>query len=120
MLYSYTHPIYIYADPVTGKAIVVKTGMGSSAALTTALIAALLQYFDVISLPSSTTSPSDSTSTSTNQQRLTSSTTPSNTTSLQASPKGEEEYNVYQLKRDKTILHNLSQLSHAIAQGKIG
>ena len=111
---------------MTGKAIVVKTGMGSSAALTTALIAALLQYFDVISLPSSTTSIANS---STNQHPLTppktTLNTTSNSTSLQSTSnkevyKGEEEYNVYQLKRDKTILHNLSQLSHAIAQGKIG
>ena len=65
-------------DPATGKMEVAKTGMGSSAALTTSLVAALLQFFSVVRLG----------------QR-----------------KADE---------DRKIIHNLSQLAHAIAQGKIG
>lgn len=61
-----------------GKAIVSKTGMGSSAALTTALVGALLQWFEVTRL------------------------------GLRA---GME---------DRKIVHNLAQLAHAAAQGKIG
>lgn len=65
-------------DPLTGKMEVAKTGMGSSAALTTSLCAALLQFFAVVRLG----------------QR-----------------KADE---------DRRIVHNLSQLAHAVAQGKIG
>ena len=55
-----------------------KTGMGSSAALTTSLVGALLQWFGVVRLG----------------QR-----------------KGDD---------DRRLVHNLSQLAHAVAQGKIG
>lgn len=65
-------------DPCTGKLLVSKTGMGSSAALTTSLVGALLQYFSVIRL---------------------------------GHRKADE---------DRSVLHNLAQLCHAIAQGKIG
>ena len=61
-----------------GNAEVVKTGMGSSAALATSLVGALLQWFGVIRLG----------------QRA-----------------GGE---------DRRVLHNLAQLAHAVAQGKIG
>jgi phosphomevalonate kinase len=60
-----------------------KTGLGSSAALTTSLTAALLSYLKIIDLPSS------------------SSPTPGQSTSLD-------------------IVHALAQLSHCLAQGKIG
>ena len=65
-------------NPVTGKMEVAKTGMGSSAALTTSLVAALLQFFGVIRL---------------------------------GHRKADE---------DRRVVHNLSQLAHAVAQGKIG
>jgi phosphomevalonate kinase len=55
--------------------------MGSSAALTTALVAGLLQFFDVIHL---------------------------------------QDVNRNARFADRTIIHNLSQLVHAVAQGKIG
>lgn len=61
-----------------GHAIIEKTGMGSSAAMTTSLVGSLLQWFGIIRLGSRC---------------------------------GEE---------DRRILHNLAQLSHGIAQGKIG
>mmetsp|Transcript_1012 Transcript_1012/g.1113 ORF Transcript_1012/g.1113 Transcript_1012/m.1113 type:complete len:557 (-) Transcript_1012:189-1859(-) len=61
-----------------GLVEVVKTGMGSSAALTTSLVGALLQWFGVIRL---------------------------------GYRHGEE---------DRRIVHNLAQLAHAVAQGKIG
>jgi phosphomevalonate kinase len=61
-----------------GKPIVSKTGMGSSAALTTALVASLLQFFGVTRL----------------NCRV-----------------GDE---------DRKLVHNLSQLAHAVAQGKLG
>jgi len=66
-------------DPDTGKMEVAKTGMGSSAALTTSLVGALLQWFGVVHLDNDSLSI-----------------------------------------ESKRIIHNLSQLSHAIAQGKLG
>lgn len=79
-------------DPATNKPIVIKTGMGSSAALCTALMSSLLQFFFLIDLPSSASFKSRS--------------------------------NAYgfteRLERDKMILNNLSQLAHAVAQGKLG
>jgi phosphomevalonate kinase len=65
-------------DPVTGELVVAKTGMGSSAAMTTSLVAALLYWFEVVSISGSSS------------------------------------------EEDLRIIHNLSQLAHAIAQGKIG
>lgn len=61
-----------------GVVEVIKTGMGSSAALTTSLVGALLQWFGVIRL---------------------------------GFRHGEE---------DRRVVHNLAQLAHAVAQGKIG
>ena len=61
-----------------GKVEVNKTGMGSSAALTTSLVGALLQWFGIIRL---------------------------------GMRKGDD---------DRQIVHNLAQLAHAVAQGKIG
>ena len=62
----------------SGQVIVNKTGLGSSAALTTSLVGALLQWFGVIRL---------------------------------GLRKGDD---------DRRIVHNLAQLAHAVAQGKIG
>ena len=62
----------------SGQVVVNKTGMGSSAALTTSLVGALLQWFGVIRL---------------------------------GLRKGDD---------DRRIVHNLAQLAHAVAQGKIG
>ena len=69
--------LYITPDE-DGNIEVVKTGMGSSAALATSLVGALLQWFGVIRLG----------------HRV-----------------GGE---------DRRVLHNLAQLAHAVAQGKIG
>jgi len=79
-------------DETSGKVLVAKTGMGSSAALTTSLVGVLLVWFGVVSLPSS----------------------PSSTEigdTQQISSTGDAH---------KKIVHNLAQLAHAIAQGKIG
>ena len=73
-------------DKETGALVVHKTGMGSSAALVTSLVGALLRYFDVISLPTASTVAVD------------------------------DENISYGIK----IVHNLSQLCHSIAQGKVG
>lgn len=67
----------------------VKTGMGSSAAMTTALVASLLHYFGIVRLPTAEGSGS----------------------AVSANVSDS---------RDKAILHNLAQLAHAIAQGKLG
>ena len=56
---------------------VAKTGMGSSAALTTSLVGSLLQFFDVVDLSRKSSG-------------------------------------------DLSIVHNVAQLAHSIAQGKIG
>ncbi len=70
-------------DMNTGEVIVAKTGMGSSAALTTSLVGALLKYFNCIALYAL-----------------------------------DKESNGHT--KDRRIVHNLSQLAHAVAQGKIG
>lgn len=80
-------------DPVSGRPMVVKTGMGSSAAMTTALVASLLHYFGIIRLPAA-----EATSTASSA----------------------EQKNAGVPSEDKALLHNLAQLAHAIAQGKIG
>lgn len=67
-----------------GNAIVAKTGLGSSAALTTSLVGALLHWFGVVHLPNYSESTTANTAT------------------------------------DFSIVHNLAQLVHANAQGKIG
>ena len=66
-----------------GNIEIVKTGMGSSAALTTSLVGSLLQYFDVVDI---------------------------------SAP--DELNGVFG--KSKRIVHNLAQLAHPIAQGKIG
>lgn len=67
-----------------GKAIVSKTGLGSSAALTTSLVGALLAWFGVVVLPTAGTT------------------------------------GVIVTAEALSMVHNLAQLVHANAQGKIG
>lgn len=67
-----------------GRAIVAKTGMGSSAALITSLIGALLQFFGLVSLPSASSKANTDTE------------------------RGGIE-----------LVHNLAQLCHCQAQGKV-
>jgi phosphomevalonate kinase len=62
----------------TGEVEIAKTGLGSSAALTTSLVSSLLQWFEV--------------------------------TRVGLRPDSE----------DRRVVHNLAQLVHANAQGKIG
>jgi phosphomevalonate kinase len=64
----------------SGNLQVSKTGMGSSAALTTSFVGALLQWFGIVTLSAEGT----------------------------------------RLDEDKRVIHNVSQLAHAVAQGKIG
>lgn len=76
-----------------------KTGLGSSAALTTVVTAALVGYYRTIAdkPPSSSSSFSSSSSLGSSQKAL--------------DPTSREDLNV---------IHNLSQLAHCTAQGKIG
>jgi phosphomevalonate kinase len=64
-----------------GEVRVAKTGMGSSAALTTSLVGALLEWLGIVHLAASDAAT---------------------------------------LAEDRRIVHNLAQLAHSIAQGKIG
>lgn len=86
-------------DAETGEVIVNKTGMGSSAALVTSIVGALLTFFGAISLPT--------TSTKENGNKL-------SLGSKVATGGGEKEN--YGLK----ITHNLAQICHCHAQGKVG
>ena len=74
-------------DETSGEEEVVvnKTGMGSSAALVTSVVGAVLSYFDIVTLPSS------------------------------SQPHGTESTN-----QGSTIVHNLAQICHCSAQGKVG
>ena len=67
------------------KVVVNKTGMGSSAALVTSVVGAVLSYFDMVTLPNS------------------------------SQPHGTESTN-----QGSTIVHNLAQICHCSAQGKVG
>ncbi|KAL7438220.1 hypothetical protein ACHAXH_004490 [Discostella pseudostelligera] len=87
-------------DAETGEVIVNKTGMGSSAALVTSIVGALLTFFGVISLPTTHV-------TGENSKEL-------SLGSKVATAGGEKEN--YGLK----ITHNLAQICHCHAQGKVG
>lgn len=84
--FSRSHPDCLHTLTLThlsdanGNTEVVKTGMGSSAALATSLVGALLVWFGVVRL-------------------------------------GAGSKNIAE---DRRVLHNLAQLAHAVAQGKIG
>ena len=79
-------PFLCPIDKSFGSNAVNKTGMGSSAALVTSLVGGLLQFFSVVSLPST-------------------------------SEASEEEANDSNRLR---ISHNLAQICHCYAQGKVG
>lgn len=70
-----------------------KTGLGSSAALTTSLITSLLQYYGVVDLSAS-------------QERLL----------VLSGADGSQQYAVTQ----RMLIHNLAQVAHSLSQGKIG
>ena len=70
-------------DPDTGKVVVHKTGLGSSAALTTSMVGALVHYFR-----------------------------------RNAQQKEQEEEQ--QQQQISAIIHNLAQICHCHAQGKVG
>mmetsp|Transcript_14095 Transcript_14095/g.30641 ORF Transcript_14095/g.30641 Transcript_14095/m.30641 type:complete len:763 (+) Transcript_14095:89-2377(+) len=85
-------------DELTGEVVVNKTGMGSSAALVTSIVGALLRFFGVISLPG-------------------------------MDGEGDEILNDVDNKTNGDggieneglrIAHNLSQICHCHAQGKVG
>ena len=77
-------------DPSTGELVVNKTGMGSSAALVTSLVSALLRFFGAIFLPCADGGGQSDGNTA-----------------------GEEQEGL-------RIAHNLSQICHCYAQGKVG
>lgn len=84
-------------DESTGELVVNKTGMGSSAALVTSIVGALLRFFGVIHLPNTADGVGDDSEVAneTNGGR-------------------REE------KEGLRIAHNLSQICHCHAQGKVG
>jgi phosphomevalonate kinase len=86
---------------------VVKTGLGSSEPLTTSLVAALLRFFDVIHLvPKYSGSSPKKVS--------------SNSSSRHQNLGLHSGSGVNRLAEDLRIVHNLAQLVHCKAQGKIG
>jgi len=89
------------AEPAAKVVTIHKTGLGSSAALVTSLVAAILSHFQITTLPSSPNNDHPPTTTNT----FTSTTTESSSS---------------QQSKSKQMIHNLAQISHSIAQGKIG
>jgi phosphomevalonate kinase len=81
---------------VNGEVVVAKTGMGSSAALITSLVGCLLSTFNVVKLPKFSESTTSN----------------SNNTASTVSYEG--------ISAGMRIVHNLAQVCHAAAQGKIG
>jgi phosphomevalonate kinase len=81
---------------VDGEVVVAKTGMGSSAALITSLVGCLLSTFNVVALPLSV---------------------PDSTTTSSSSSSTDSSSDV---RSGMRIVHNLAQVCHAAAQGKIG
>ncbi|CAM9218971.1 unnamed protein product [Chrysoparadoxa australica] len=77
---------------VDGKVELHKTGMGSSAALITSLVGCLAQALQMVQLPEMGASEG-----------------------AKSSPADE-----VRLKRDMLVVHNLAQVCHAVAQGKVG
>ncbi|KAJ3072410.1 phosphomevalonate kinase [Rhizoclosmatium hyalinum] len=105
-----------FCHTLTTIANVHKTGLGSSAAMITSLVAALLQHFDVIALPdptpaTKTTPPSKKRKRGRSKHASTKkpAETPSTTST--------EEIDHTDALR---IAHNTSQFIHCLAQGKIG
>ena len=76
-----------------------KTGLGSSAALTTSLVGALLQFDGIVDLNSGSGSNSATTTGIATGTESTSTTSPT---------------------KELELIHNLAQVAHSLAQGKVG
>ncbi|CAN0274868.1 unnamed protein product, partial [Discosporangium mesarthrocarpum] len=85
-----------------GSVTVAKTGMGSSAALISSLTGAMLSFFDAVTLPREETPPEGVEHPSPEDPRAAS----------DGSGVGWRE--------GLDLVHNLAQICHAVAQGKIG
>ena len=77
-----------------------KTGMGSSAALTTSLITSLLGYFGVFDIEMVENFPLS--------------------TTVEVFDKDDDGREALAINKHLKIIHNLTQLAHSISQGKIG
>jgi len=86
-----------------GEVVVNKTGMGSSAALVTSIVGALLQFFGIIALPSDLSRTMDD-----------------NVGSLDVNCSDINKNNNNNNCEALRIAHNLSQICHCHAQGKVG
>lgn len=87
-------------DDTTGEVVVNKTGMGSSAALVASMVGALLLFFDVIALPSSP------------MERKRMGGSYNNANGVEVENTGYEG--------GLRTAHNLAQICHCYAQGKVG
>lgn len=83
--------------------VVAKTGMGSSAALTSSLVGALLSFFGAVHLPCVDGSPLKEESTETPTKR-------SLSDGISTCPGSS---------KDLDLTHNLAQACHCVAQGKV-
>jgi phosphomevalonate kinase len=96
-------------NPTTGALEVAKTGMGSSAALTTSLVGALLKHLDIINLGTEKSGVLGLIQKSIH--------------SINYILFGDGLMNANSADaygEDRRIVHNLAQVAHSVAQGKIG
>ena len=93
-------------DPITGNVDVSKTGMGSSAALTTSLVGALLKFqYCPFRWPSAWLARLGRIQLYLLVLRPT---------------RRSAQHKQYKQRRRKGLVHNLAQVAHSVAQGKIG
>ena len=105
-------------DPVSGAAVVSKTGLGSSAALVTSVVAATLAFFGGGSSSSSSSGGGEEGSVA-SASTLSSDGKAAGNAGLEAG-QNEPSSGVPPWRPALALVHNVAQVAHGCAQGKIG